>query len=514
MRIENSIKNIFMSLFSQIVIAILGFISRKVFLDSLGIDYLGVNGLLTNVLSMMALVEGGIGMSIVYNLYKPLSENDQQKVIALVQLYKKVYWTLAIIILLISLSLFPFLDNMMKDGDSISNLTIIYFLFIVKNLVSYLNAHKWSLINSDQKGYVLTGINLIFQIITTLAKIIVLILTHDYILYLIIELIILIIQNIINGRIVNRRYSYIKTRVKYSIDRDTKDNIIMNVKALFLHNIGSFCVFGTDNILISSFISIATVGVYSNYTMIIGQLSSLLGPIIGGIGASVGNLIVTESSDKNYSIFKVTYLVNFWIYSFGVIFLFNLLEPFISWWLGEEYLLNWVALILILVNFYLGGMRTAITTFKSRAGLFVQDKYAPLIEGVINLISSLVLLQYFGLAGIFLGTTISSIATVFWIQPYIVYKNVFKRTVWSYFTKYIFYTVLTIVACIITSYLCNILVKGDSFLSLISKGMVCLIVPNIIYLSIFYKSKEFQYIWRILFARLKAKNVNQKQKIG
>ena len=402
MRIENSIKNITISMLSMIVMIVLGFLSRKVFLDSLGINYLGVNGLLTNVLSLMSLVEGGIGLSIVYNLYKPLAENDKQKVIALVQLYKKVYGILAIIILLISLSLYPFLDDLMKDGDSISNLTLIYFLFVAKNIVSYLNAHKWSLINADQKGYILTKVELYFQIFTTIAKIFILVLTQNYILYLIIELLTFIIQNIVYGKIVNKRYSYIRTRVKHKVDKDTKDNLIMNVKALFLHNIGSFCVFGTDNILISSFISLATVGIYSNYTMIIGQLSSFLGQILNGIGAGIGNLVATESSDKNYSIFKVTYFVNFWIYSIGVIFLYNLLEPFISWWIGEEFLLEWIVFVLVLVNFYITGMRISVSIFKNKAGLFIQDQYVPLIEGFINLIASLVLLNYFGLAGIFL----------------------------------------------------------------------------------------------------------------
>ncbi|MBD1378850.1 lipopolysaccharide biosynthesis protein [Metabacillus arenae] len=512
MRTSNSLKNISISLLSQVIMVILGFISRKVFLDSLGIDYLGVNGLLTNVLSMMALVEGGIGMSIVYNLYKPLAENDRQKVIALVQLYKKVYGILAIIILLISLCLYPFLDNLMKDGDSISNLTLIYFLFVAKNMVSYLNAHKWSLINADQKGYILAKMDLIFQAFTTLAKITVLVYTQNYILYLIIELLIFVIQNIVNGRIVNKRYSYIKTKVKHSIDKDTKDNIIMNVKALFLHNIGGFFVFGTDNILIATFIGVATVGIYSNYTMVIGQLSSLLAQILNGIGASVGNLIATESNNKNYSIFKVTYLVNFWMYSFGVISLYNLLEPFISWWIGEEFLLDWIVFVLVLINFYLTGMRAAIATFKNKAGLFVQDKYAPLIEGLINLIASLVLLQFFGLAGIILGTTISTISTVFWTQPFIVYKNVFKRPVRSYFIKYGYYAILTIITTVVTSYLCNTLVNGHSLLSLFGLGTICLIVPNIIYILIFYRNKEFQYILRTAFNRIKVILVSSKQR--
>ncbi|MGX2961377.1 lipopolysaccharide biosynthesis protein [Peribacillus sp. JNUCC 23] len=509
MRTTNSIKNISISIISQLVIVVLGFISRKVFLDSLGVDYLGINGLLTNVLSMMALVEGGIGLSIVYNLYKPLAEDDREKVIALVQLYKKVYGLLAIIIFLISICLYPFLGNLMKDGHSISNITIIYFLFVAKNMISYLNAHRWSLINADQKGYVLVRMDVIFQVFTTIAKIIVLVLTENYILYLAIELLIFILQNIINGRIVNNRYRYIKTKEKFIIDISTKNNIIQNVKALFFHNIGGFLVFGTDNILIASFVSVATVGLYSNYTMIMGQLSALVRSVLGGIGASVGNLIATESNDKNYSIFKIVYLVNFWIISLCVIFLYNLLEPFISWWLGKEFLLAKTVFIVILINFYLTGMRTAIATFKDKAGLFVQDQYVPLIEGGINLISSLVLVRYFGLAGIFIGTAISTITTIFWTQPCIVYKNVFKKPVQSYFVKYGFFVVLTLVTCFATTYICNAVVIGNGFISLVVRGIICLIIPNIIYIVIFYKNEEFQYIKNILsgvLTRLKVKS--------
>lgn len=498
MRTNHSIKNILFSIFSQVIIVFLGFLSRKIFIDSLGSEYLGINGLLTNVLSIMSLVESGIGISIVYNLYKPLADEDRNKIIALVQLYKKAYGILALIIFVISIILFPFLGHLMKNASSITNFSIIYFIFVIKNMISYLNAHKWSLINADQRGYVLAKTNLIFQITTIVARIIILLITKNYILYLGIELLFYTVQNIINGRIVNKRYSYIKTKQKHKVDLETKDNLVKNVKAMFLHNIGGYLVFGTDNLLISSFISVATVGIYSNYTMITQQISALITPLLGGIGASVGNLIATESNEKNYSIFKVSFLVNFWIYSISVIFLFNLLEPFISWWIGKQYLLGNLPFIFILINFYLTGMRTSIATFKNKAGLFVQDKYAPVIEGLINLTSSLILVEFFGLAGIFIGTTISTLVTVFWTQPCIVYKNVFNKSVKQYFIKYSFFTMLTIITCLITSNICSIFSNGHNFISLVTRGLVCLIIPNLIYVAIFYKSEEFKYMKNVL----------------
>ncbi|MEX2461039.1 MAG: oligosaccharide flippase family protein [Paenibacillaceae bacterium] len=498
MRTKHSIYNISISIFSQVIIAILGFIARKVFLDSLGVSYLGINGLLTNVLSMLMLVEGGIATSIVYNLYKPLAENNREKIIALIQLYKKAYVILAIITLFISMGLYPLLDHLMKDGIPIPHIGIIYSIFVAKNILTYFNAHKWSLINADQRGYILTSINLLFQISTMITRIIVLIVTESYVFYLILELILFAIQNIINGRIVNKRYSYIETKEKYTIDKNTKDNIVKNIKAIFFHNIGGYLKFGTDNILISSFISVATVGLYSNYTMITQQFSALVTPILGGIGASVGNLIATESEDRTYSMFKISYFVNFWSYSLCVILLYNLLEPFISWWLGGSYLLNNLAFIFILINFYITGMHTAIGTFKSKAGLFVQDKYIPLIEGLLNLILSLILIKSFGLAGIFMGTILSAIITVFWVQPYIVYKYAFKRPVSSYFLSYGFYLALTLGTCVIMTWICDNFFLGDTFISLIARGVLCLFIPNIIYVAVFYKNSEFQYLKNVV----------------
>ena len=502
MRIKNSMKNIYINILTQIVITLLGFFSRKVFLDSLGIEYLGINGLLTNILSMLGLVEGGIGASIVYNLYKPLANNDKPKIIALVQLYKKIYSILAIGIFILGLSLYPFLGILMNEGGNIPFISIIYIIFLIKNIISYLNAHKWSLINADQRGYILAKYNLLFNVITTISKVIILITTKNYILYLLIEAAIFIIQNIYNGKVVEKRYPYIKTKDKYIVEKEVKDNLIMNVKALFLHNIGGYCVFGTDNILISALINVKTVGLYSNYTMIISQVSSLLTPIINGIGASVVNLIATESKEKNYEIFKVANFISFWIYSFCSIALYNLINPFITWFFGEGLLLDRLTLLIVLINFYITGMRNVINIFKSKAGIFSQDKYVPIIESVINLGSSLILVKYLGLAGIFIGTTISSITIPLWIQSKLVYNNVFNKSVLEYFKNYVIYIIMTVIASIITNRICYIFEINNNFTSLIFKGIICFIIPNMLFLLVFFKTSEFQYLWNVFIPKI------------
>ena len=482
---------------SQVVIILLGFISRKVFLDSLGTEYLGINGLMTNLLSAMVLIESGIGISIVYNLYKPLAEGDTDKVIGLVQLYKVAYRVLGCIMLTMSLALYPFLGVFMKTEEPIPHMGWVYGLFIATSMMTYLNGYKWTLIGADQKGYVLARINMCFQVITTIGKIIILKMTHDYILYLTLEFIILVINTMIKTRVVYKRYPYLKTRKRFAIDGETKGNIIMNVKAMFLHNIGGYLVTSTDNLLISAFVGVKTLGMYSNYTMVVGQLGALLGPIIGGMSAGIGNLIAIEKREKVYDTFKTTYFISFWVYSFTTIFLFNLLEPFINWWLGDGLLLNSFVFYTILFNFYIKGMRGTISTFKNKAGLFVQDKYAPVLEGIINLIGSIILIKYFGLIGVFLGTTLSTLLVPFWNQPRIVYKELFQQPIYKYFVRYFVYVAIMLCVGNITSFACGTLITVDGFIALLLRGIVCVCFVNGIYCILFWRTPEFKYLFKI-----------------
>lgn len=490
----------------QIVIILLGFLSRKVFLDSLGTEYLGVNGVLTNIMAILSLVEAGISGSLTYNLYKPLAEDNKAKIIALVQLYKKVYQVLAIIIFCFSLLLYPFLDTILKGSDSVSFIKLAFLLFVLKNVVYYLFEHKVALIVADQKEYVLTRIYMMFHVISTVAKMVVLILTKNFILFIFIELITNLLHCLINNWMVGKRYSYINTKTKYFIEKVEKNGLITQVKALFLHKVGTYFIYGTDNILISYFLGVGMVGLYANYLMLIGQVGALFTPVLGGMTASVANLITVEGEDKQYSVFNMVYLINFWLYSAGIIFLYNLVEPFIQWWLGEGYLLDRLTFIILLLNFYLTGMRSSVSTFKEAGGIFVLDKYTPMIEAAINVGVSIVLVKYFGLAGIFIGTTISTLF-VFWYAPKLVYKNIFKRGVSSYFTKYLFYTILGVFTCFITTSLVNYLVIQNAFMLLVLKGMISLVVPSTIYLLVFHNRPEFHYIKAIISNVLKAVKV-------
>lgn len=496
MRTKNSLLNITAGLGNQIIITGLSFFSRTVFINSLGIEYLGINGLFTNLLAMLTLAEAGLGASIMYSLYKPVAENDQNRIQILMNFYRKAYMVIALIILVLGLSIMPFLNFIIKD-TSVDNISLIYLIFLLNTVTPYLYVHKNSFLNVCQKGYIVTVIYSISSIISTCIKIGILHYTQNYILFLIIDSAITISNSIILAIIVNKMYPYLKNKVTGKLDRETKNGLIKNVKAIVLQNIGNYLVFGTDNIIISSFVSVTAVGLYSNYNMLIEISRTFINQIFNNIYHSVGNLVTKETRDKVYSVYKVYRFLNFWLYSLFTIFLAILLEPFISLWIGSQYLMSKSVLVVLMICFYERGMRSSITTIKTTAGIFHEDRYVPLIQAGVNLVFSIFLVKYIGILGVFLGTLISALAVPFWTTPYFVYKKVFQKPLINYFLNYSYYVIVGFATFLITRTICN-LIPSENMFHLVLIAIVCLIIPNTIYILIFYKTEEFKYLLVII----------------
>lgn len=492
MRTRNSLINITFGLGNQLIITLLSFVSRTVFISTLGIEYLGINGLFTNILAMLTLAEAGLGVSIMYSLYKPVADNDYHKINLLMKFYRNTYIVIALIILVLGLSIMPFLDFFIKDSN-VEDIHLIYLIFLLNTVAPYFYVHKNSFLNVCQKGYIVTGIYSVSSILSVLIKIAILHYTQNYILYLVIDSVITITNSIILAFIVNKMYPYLKNKVKDKLDDYTKKDITKNVKAIVLQNIGNYLVFGTDNIIISSFVSVAAVGLYSNYNMLIEICRTFINQVFNNIYHSVGNLVAKESRDKVISVYKAYRLVNFWLYSLFTILLTILLEDFITLWIGREFLMDEGLLFVLMFIFYERGMRNSITTVKTTAGIFHSDRFAPLFQAAINLIISIVLVQRLGIIGVFIGTLVSALAVPFWTTPYLVYKRVFQLPVSQYFLKYILFTVIGIGTYFLTNLICSFIPTGE-FLNLTIRALICLIVPNLIYICVFYRTNEFKYL--------------------
>lgn len=497
MRTKSSIKNLTFAIIGQFFGLIVSFFSRIVFINILGTEYLGLNGLFSNVLTILSLVDLGIGPAISFSLYKPLAERNVEKIKSLMMLFKKAYVTIGLIILLFGIGITPFLNYFIKETPDIPNIHLIFLLFVTNSAISYFYSYKRTLIISDQKRYIATIYRYSFFIILNIVQIIVLYLTKSYILFLICQIAATLAENILVSKKADQLFPFLREKNIKRLDKETMTEISRNVRAMIAHKLGGIVVNTTDNIIISKFIGLVQVGLYSNYQLVINALNIITSQFFSSITASVGNLGATETNEKKEFIFRVVFLLNFWIFSFISVCLVVLINPFIELWLGKEYLLNTSIVMIIIINFYLTGMRKSVLTFKEALGIFWYDRYKPIFESIINLIASIYLVQYFGMLGVFIGTTISTVSTVFWIEPYVLYKYGFKSTPISYFKVYLNYLIITIVTLFITLSLSSIF-NEVNLVNFAIKTILCLLIPNVIYLNLFSKTREFQYLRNVL----------------
>lgn len=489
MRTENSLKNIFSSFASSIILNIIKFICRIIFVKIIGELYLGVNGLLSNVLGLLSLAELGVSTAINYSLYKPIADKDKKKIKALMSFYKKAYRIIALIVLLIGLSLLPFLSFFIKDNQGIRNLNVIYLIFLFNQVIGYLFSYKRTLIIADQKSYKLVPFTVAFSFMMNIFQIVFLIFTKNYIVYLLIQFLFIVLENLAVNNYINKEYPYIKyIDEKEKIDNDEFEKIKKNVKALMFHKVGSYAVYSTDNLIISKFIGIREVGYYSNYSALILIVSEFIYTFISNITASFGNLIVKENPKKRLEVFEEMNFIYYIMYGIATICFINLFNPFICFVYGKKFVLSTGCVYLITLNFYLLGMTHIIDLVKSAAGLYNNDKFVPMVQSIINLVISIVLGIKIGLIGVFIGTFISTMFPLI-IKPIIVYKNVFEMSPLKYFRDGLKQFLALLISITISVFIVNNVYISNIIYKLAINLVVSVIVPAIIIL-IFYKNSN------------------------
>jgi len=501
-RTAKSIKNIKVAVISQASVILMSFILRFFFLRHLGIENVGINGLFTNIISMISLTELGLGAALIYMMYKPLANNDEFKISALMNYFKKRYHLIGLIIGLFGLIFVPFLDLFLSETEINIELYMIYFLFLTNACVSYVHSYKQALLTADQNQYIVNFYRSIFLIIFNILQIIMLIITESFIIFMILQIFLTFFTNYLLSRKVDNLYPYLKSNTCLTVESNDAGEIKKNVKAMFLHKIGTFVVTGTDSILISIFVSITVVGQYANYLLIIAGLNSIFFLIFKSITASVGNLGATADVNVVYQNFKKVNLIGFLIFGFSSICLYILLDRFIILWLGGDYILPRTVVILIIINFYQMGMRQSTLTFRNSLGLFWYDRHKPLIESVINLIISLLLGYYFGAAGILLGTTISTILVPFWIEPYVLFKYGFKVKLQAFFITYLKRTSILIISLIPVRFIISFLPEYGLLSFILIVLTTCFLAGTFIILLL-VNDPEFKFFKRLLLRKIK-----------
>lgn len=508
-RSSNSIRNAFFAILGSLFITLLQLINRRIFVIYLSDVYLGLNGLFYNIVTVLSMSEMGIGTALIYALYKPVADNNKEKVKSLMFLYKKLYTAIGWFVIIFGIILTPFLGMLIKEMPDIYYIHLYYMLYVIDSGMSYFYTYKRSLIICNQEDYISSATVMISTIVTKGIQFLILVTTQNYFLYLLIQILFTRLENILISKIADRKFPYLLEKDIKLLEQEETASIKKNIVGMMTQKIGSVIVSGTDNLIISKILGLTAVGFYSNYMLLINTLNSLIGKVFNSITASVGNLVAKKDSSEVEKTFLNILFINYWIFSFSTVCFWCLLQPFISIWLGNKFLLSDETIWVMVILFYVNGMRKTVLIFRNATGIFWHDRYKTIIEAVINLLLSIPLTYLYGVMGVKLGSLIALVIVTFWVESYVLYKKYFVKSPAQYYILQLKYILLTIVQCIAINGICRIIDNG-TILSFLYECIVCVILTNVVMMLLFKRTREFQYLCGILKNWLTRRRKNDK----
>ena len=500
-RTTNTLFNFTSSMGGQFLTILMHFIVRTVFINTLGKSYLGIGGLFNNILQMLSLAEFGVGSAIIYKLYEPLAKKDTKRIAVLMKFYKTVYRVIGLAVLTIGALLIPFLPVLIKNYERLEalhiNAAFIFMLYLMKTVSSYLFfAYKSAIIKADQKQYLINVISYFFTLSATILQIISLILTRNFTLYVIIMIVQIISQNIVCARLADRMYPYINDPNTESLPKDEVREVFKDCGALFLYKLNGVVLKATDNIVLSIFLGLEMVAVYSNYYVLYTTLSTLFNQIFNSVSHSLGNLHACESEEKQYRIFKSTFLITAILGSTAGVGIFVVSNELVYSWIGGEWVLPQPFALLMGIEVFTLAFRLSISKFRTTMGLFQQAKFRPVAGMIINLVVSVALVNVLGIVGVLIGTVVSDWATMMWFDPIIIHKYGYKNKfpVRNYFFKLLKYLLTACLSGAIAYMICTHFMVGHGWLSVIvHAAIVVLIAPTAMFASA-YGTEEGSYV--------------------
>lgn len=494
-RSEYVVKNVSVTLVMQVVKNLLAFVSRTVFVYVLGAEYLGVNSLFADILTVLSFAELGVGNAMVFSLYKPLAERNTEKIKSLMRLYAKAYRIIGIVIAIAGISFAPFVKHIVGDVSYVKDdITLLYLLFLLNSVISYFFVYKKSLIIADQKNYIVDIYQQVFYAFQVVVQSAFLIITKQFIPYLIIIILTTFMNNLYVAHKADKMYPYLEDRNVKPLEKEEVNGIVTNVKALVVYKVGGIILESTDTIFISSLINVLTVGLYDNYKMLINVFKTIGSQMMNAVVASVGNLNASATDQKKESVFYEMLYISTWFYGFAAAGLCCFLTAFVSLWLGENYAIGFDAVLAACIYFYVSNMHYPCYTYRTTAGLFVFGKYVPMIASVFNIALDIVMGKTWGLSGILWASTISRALTYELIDPFLVYRRIFHKPVMKYFITYACLTILVFVDGFI-SYKVASLISAAGLIGSMSQVVVFSLVFNLFFLLVTFRTAQFKSIY-------------------
>lgn len=492
-RKKKAAKNMVFALMAKAFNLFMGFFSRSVFLHFLSIEYLGINGLFSNILMLLSFAELGLGNVMLYNMYKPIAENDTKKLQALLNIYRKTYVFIAALVFILGLAMTPFLQYIISETPNIAeDIRIIYIVYIFNTAISYLFSYRQTILLADQKSYAISSRTSFVNVAREVVQIVVLFLTHNYMLYLLVMVISTILLNVWISTYVSKKYSWVREKNNEKLSKAESRKIFFDVRILAISKISGVVCNGTDNIVISKLIGMSQVGLASNYLLIINNLSGLIYGMLQGLTGSIGNLNTNGDKRHQKEIFDQIQLLVYLIYSLICICLICLCDTFISEvWIGEEYLLPFNACLAMVLIVYQSGMNFPAYTFRTTYGLFNYMQWFYSATAVLNIILSIVLAKYMGIAGVYFASVFSKMVTSEIGDGYFTFKYGFEQNPLRYFIKYYAYFSLFLINCLICSYVISF-ISISGVLGFLAKGILCATVCMVINVIVLVRTNAFR----------------------
>lgn len=427
-RVNKSLKNTMFGLVGIICSLVVSFATKSIFVRLLGAEYNGVNGLFTNILQVLNLAELGFATSIAYALYKPLKAGNERATAALMSYFAKIYRIIAIVVTVAGCCCIPFLQYLIAEDISELSFTInqlrgYFAMFLANTVCSYLLAYKRTIITADQNNYLVTNVDNTFNILLNIVQIILLLIYKNFYAYLATMIAKTVINNLVLHIIASKKYPYLHTYRKEKLSKIEKSAIFKNVQAAFLHRIGGVIIFSTTSIVISAFVSLVDAGKYSNYILIVNNVNMFINIIFNSVTASIGNLCVDESEERQYDIFKKIRYLAFFAAVFSYVCYIILFNPFIEIWVGGDMVMSMWVVFAISLNAMVGYLRKAVNAFKDAKGMFRNDWYKPLLEAGVGIGLAIGLSYVWGTFGVIIGYTLATILIAVPVENYVLFRQ-------------------------------------------------------------------------------------------
>lgn len=500
-RAGKSIKNIAYALCSQVLSLLLGFVSRAVFLRYLSEAYLGVNTLFSEIISMLSIADIGLTSVMLFSFFEPLAVHDEGKLSSLIHFYKRIYNGIALAVGVLGVCLIPFLKYLVNLDQNMDYLYLYYLMFLSKTVVSYLFVYKQTLLFADQKNYIVTKITMYTHFFCAIVQIFLLVNTHNYFLYLTVDIIFVFLQNFLCAYKADQLYPFLVQGSSDKLRKEEKEKILHNIKDGFIYKISGVLLNSTDNTLISILIGTIAVGKFNNYSMITTKIVAVGSVVFSNLTGSLGNLIVLETEARRREIFYMMQTICNFLCGIIITCIFLLINDFVKIWIGGQYILRYDVIIALLMNVYFSIALLPMWAFRDATALFRKTKYVMLICALLNIILSVILGKWIGLAGIIAASAISRLCTYFWYEPLVLYRQYFGKTPGEYYRAH-FLNVITISLVSGILYYAWSGWKVSSWIMIFCKAVLVGITVIAAYLIFFCRRKDFQVTFEYIKNRL------------